>query len=107
VVVATERETLFEVTAGIRVRYRSSEPPPPYTYAITVEVEEGEEKWMTARLWDNADDVHEHHVHGYTRQEGKQEPVIRKWDSVNEAMAAANEEARGRAKEIVRQWRQS
>ncbi|HEX5984759.1 MAG TPA: hypothetical protein VFY69_11180 [Solirubrobacterales bacterium] len=105
--VATEREALFEITADIRVRYRRSEPPPPYTYAVTIEVDEGEGKWLTVRLWDNADDVHEHHVHEYTRQGEKQEPTIRKFDSVNEAMALANAEARENAKEIVRQWRRS
>jgi len=106
-VVATERESLFEVEAGIRIRYRRSEPPPPYTYAVTIEVEEGEEIWVTVRLWDNADDVHEHHVHEYSRQEGKQKPMIREFDSVNEAMAAANAEAREEAREIVREWRGS
>jgi uncharacterized membrane protein YkoI len=72
-----------------------------------VEVEQKEDVWTTVRLWDNADDVHEHHVHEYTRQEGKQKPMIRKFDSVNEAMAIANAEARGKAREIVRQWKQS
>jgi len=106
-VVATPREVADEVAPGIRVRYCRSEPPPPYTYAVTVEVEVGEDVWTTVRLWDNADDVHEHHVHQYTRQEGKQKPTVRKFASVNEAMAEANEEARKRAKEIVRQWRHS
>lgn len=105
--VATPREVTDEVAPGIRVRYRRSEPPRPYTYAVTVEVEVAEDIWTTVRLWDNADDVHEHHVHEYDRQEGKQEPTIRKFDSVNQAMAAANEEAREKAKEIVRQWRRS
>lgn len=106
--VATEREVLTKIDAGVRVRYRRSEPPPPYTYAITLEVYE-ESAWKTVRLWDNADDVHEHHVHEYTRQEGKQSPVIRQFDSVNEAMATANEEARNRdrARGLVREWRQS
>jgi hypothetical protein len=106
-VVATPREVADEVAPGIRVCYRRSEPPRPYTYAVTVEVEVGEDVWTTVRLWDNADDVHEHHVHQYTRREGKQKPTIRKFASVNEAMAVANEEARKRAKEIVRQWRHS
>jgi hypothetical protein len=56
------------------------------------------------RLWDNADDVHEHHVHEYTLQEGKQKPMIRSFESINEAMAAAIAEARGNAAEIVRDW---
>jgi hypothetical protein len=107
-VVATEREVVFRTDeAGTRVRWRRSEAPPPYTYAITVEVEEGDDVWTTVRLWDNADDVHEHHVHEYTRREGKQRPMIRTFDSVNEAMAVANAEARGNIAEIVRKWRLS
>jgi hypothetical protein len=105
-VVATEREVLDKLESDVRVRFRRSEPPPPYTYAITVEVEE-EGVWQTARLWDNADDVNEHHVHIYTRTDGKQDPVIREFNSINEAMAIADFEARKRTKEIVRQWRKS
>jgi hypothetical protein len=71
-----------------------------------VEVKE-EGVWHTVRLWDNADDVHEHHVHGYTRTEGKQQPIIREFHSINEAMAAADREARKETAEIVRQWRES
>ena len=59
------------------------------------------------RLWDNADDVKEHHVHQYNRRDGKQSPMILKFDSINEAMAMAKDEARRRAAEIVRQWRLS
>jgi hypothetical protein len=65
------------------------------------------EIWQTVRLWDNADDVHEHHVHEYTRIEGKQRPVIREFNSINEAMAMATFEARCRTEEIVRRWRKS
>jgi hypothetical protein len=104
-VVATDREVEFEDEAGIRVRWRRSEAPPPYTYAVTVEAKE-EGVWQTVRLWDNADDVQEHHVHEYTREEGKQKPMIRKFDSINEAMAVAITEARGDAAKIVRQWRE-
>jgi len=95
-----------ELRPGVRVRYRRSEAPPPYTYAVTLEIEE-DGIWQTVRLWDNSDDVHEHHVHRYTRQDGKQSPMILKFDSINEAMAVANDEARQRTEEIVRQWRQS
>ena len=103
---ATEREIVFKEAPSIRVRYRRSEPPPPYTYAITVEVKE-DGAWQTVRLWDNADDAHEHHVHEYTRQEGKQKPMIRSFNSINEAMATANAEARENAIAIVRKWRKS
>ena len=105
--VAIPREVLDEVALGIRVRYRRSEPPPPYTYAVTVEVQVAEERWTVVQLWDNADDVNEHHLHRYTQQEGKQSPEILEFKSINEAMAAAKKEARERGAEIVRQWRQS
>ena len=59
------------------------------------------------RLWDNADEVNEHHVHQYNRRDGKQSPMILEFDSINQAMAAAKDEARRRAAEIVRQWRLS
>jgi hypothetical protein len=81
-VVDTPREVLDELEPGVRVRYCRSEPPPPYTYAITVEVEE-RGVWQTVRLWDNADDVNEHHVHRYTQQEGKQSPEILRFKSIN------------------------
>jgi hypothetical protein len=106
-VVATPREVFDQVGPGVRVRYRRSEPPPPYTYAVTVEVEVAEESWIAVRLWDNADDVNEHHMHRYTQREGKQSPEILSFNSVNEAMAAAKKEAREEWAEIVRQWLQS
>jgi hypothetical protein len=105
-VVATPREVLDEIEPGTRVRYLRSEPPPPYTYAVTVEVKESG-VWQTVRLWDNADDVDEHHVHRYTRQKGKQSPEILEFESINEAMAAAKKAAQEGWAEIVRQWRQS
>lgn len=105
--VATPREVLDEVAPGVRVRYCRSEPPPPYTYAVTVEVRLAKESWAGVRLWDNADDVNEHHMHRYTGQEGKQSPKILEFESVNEAMAAAKKEAREGWMEIVRQGLQS
>jgi len=74
---------------------------------MTVEIEVAEEIWFAVRLWDNAHDVNEHHMHRYTQQEGKQSPEVLDFDSVNEAMAAAKEEAREGWAEIVRQWMQS
>lgn len=106
--VATEREVVYKTgEPSIRVRYRRSQAPPPYFYAVTVETEETEDVWTTVRLWDNADDANEHHVHEYTREEGKQSPVILEFASINEAMATATQEARQNAQEIVRNWRQS
>ena len=73
------RETLYDVPdmPAARVRFRRSEAPPPFSYAITLEVAEGEEL-RTVRLWDNAHASDEHHEHAYTRAGGKQDPTIRR-----------------------------
>lgn len=92
--------------SAARIRFRRSESPPPYSYAITLElIEEGE--WRTVRLWDNADGLDGHHEHEHTRRGGKQVPRILEFASENEAMAAAIAEAKQRVEEIVRQWRAS
>ncbi len=104
--VPTEREIFIDVGPGIRIRFRRSEPPPPISYAITLEsLDDGD--WMTVRLWDNADAIDEHHEHEHTRTGGKQAATILDFDSPNVAMAAAIKKAKGKALEIVRQWRES
>lgn len=57
------------------------------------------------QLWDNADDVDEHHEHAHTRRGGKQLPTILGFKSTNDAMAAAIRKAKDEATEIVRKWR--
>ena len=105
--VATELEVIFRTEKpGIRVRWRRSQAPPPYSYAVTVGVKQEKDIWGTVRLWDNADAVDEHHMHEY-RREAKQKPIILDFKAVNEAMAAAIAEARRNAVEIVRQWEES
>ena len=101
----TEREVFIDLEPGIRIRFRRSEAPPPVSYAITLEVLESAE-WTTVRLWDNADDVDEHHEHAYTREGGKQPPTILQSQSGNDAMAAAIRKAKTEAPEIVRRWRE-
>jgi len=101
--VQPEREAFIDVDPDIRIRFRRSQAPPPVSYAITLEcrVDGG---WTTVRLWDNADDVDEHHEHEYTRADGKQAPEIHHFDTANDAMAAAIRKAKSEAQEIVRQW---
>jgi hypothetical protein len=89
-----------------RIRFRRSEAPPPFSYAITLELLESE-GWQAVRLWDNADDLDEHHEHAYTRNGGKQPPTIHRFATINEAMASAIEDAKRNAAEIVRHWRAS
>ena len=104
--VPTGREIFIDVEPGIRIRFRRSEPPPPVSYAITLEsLEDGE--WTTVCLWDNADAVDEYHEHQHTRMGGKQAATILRFESPNEAMAAAIRKAKREAPEIVRQWRRS
>lgn len=103
---AAAREVFIDLEPGTRIRYRRSEPPPPVSYAITLEIDE-EGQWTTVRLWDNADDIDEHHEHEYTKDAGKQSPTLLEVDSVNDAMAAAIQKAKNEAAEIVRKWRLS
>lgn len=102
----TKRESFIDLEPGMRIRFRRSEAPPPVSYAITLEVLEGDE-WTTMRLWDNADDFDEHHEHVHTREGGKQPPTILDFKSTNDAMAAAIRKAKEQAREIVRTWRES
>lgn len=83
-----EREVFIDIEPAIRIRFRRSEAPPPVSYAITLECRV-DDRWTTVRLWDNADAIDEHHEHAYTRDGGKQGPKVHKFDSPNDAMAAA------------------
>jgi hypothetical protein len=103
--VGGEREVFIDLEPGRRIRFRRSEQPPPVSYAITLEILEGAE-WTTVRLWDNADEVDEHHEHTYKREGGKQPPAILEFKSSNDAMAAAIRKAKTEAAEIVRRWRE-
>ncbi len=102
---AGEREVFIDLELGLRIRFRRSEAPPPVSYAITLELRDDE--WTTVRLWDNADDVDEHHEHVHTRKGGKQLPRILDFESTNDAMAVAIRKAKDEAEEIVRKWRGS
>jgi hypothetical protein len=102
----TEREVFIDIEPGIRIRFRRSQAPPPVSYAITLECEV-EGAWMTVRLWDNADGIHEHHEHEYTRTDGKQKPSMLEFATANDAMSAAIRKAKREAEVIVRQWRTS
>lgn len=101
---AEYREVFIDVEEHVRIRYRRSEPPPPFRYAITLEVLEQNE-WTTVRLWDNADAADEHHEHEHSRAEGKHPATILSVDSENTAMAAAIKKARTEWPAIVRRWR--
>src|SRR3954471_7463108 len=100
------REFFIDLNPVLRIRVRRSQPPPPIDYAITLEfLDLG--RWSTIRLWDNADGIDLHHEHTYTRNGGKQPPIIHNFATPNDAMAAAIEQAKLLADAIVGQWRSS
>jgi hypothetical protein len=41
-------------------------------------------RWIAIRLWDNAHSVDEHHEHEYTSSQGKRDPMVRNFNSVNQ-----------------------
>lgn len=88
---------------GVRIRYSRSERR-PINYAIGLEAQlEGH--WTTIRLWDNAHNVDQHHEHEYTSSQGKREPSVHPYTTVNQAMAAAMTRAAEDWLAILELWR--
>lgn len=98
------RRVFRDLAEGVRVRFLRSERP-PIEYAITLEIRL-DTGWTTVRLWDNADDLEEHHEHPYTESGGKQPPIVRTLASTNEAMAAAIRTATLDWEAIVERWKE-
>jgi hypothetical protein len=97
------REVFIAINPTVRVRYGRSEQP-PLRYAIVLETLVGEE-WTAIRLWDNAHFPDEHHEHEYTRSGGKQDPIVRTFTSINEAMADATRRASEGWPQMIERWR--
>jgi hypothetical protein len=97
------REVFIDLDLDIRIRYSRSERP-PIRYAIVLETRiEGQ--WAAIRLWDNAHGIGEHHEHAYTSSEGKRDPIVHSFHSVNEAMAVAIARAVEDWPTILERWR--
>jgi hypothetical protein len=97
------REVFIDLEVGIRIRYSRSERP-PIRYAIVLEtwIDGG---WTAIRLWDNAHSVGEHHEHAYTSSDGKRDPIVHPFHSVNQAIAAAIARAAEDWPAILDSWR--
>jgi hypothetical protein len=87
----------------VRIRYSRTERP-PIRYAIVLEMGIDRE-WTAIRLWDNAHGVDEHHEHEYTFSQGKRDPTVHHFKSVNQAMAAAMTLAAEHWPTILENWR--
>ena len=61
--------------------------------------------WTAIRLWDNAHSVVEHHEHEYTSSQGKRDPTVQSFITVNQAMAAAMKRAIEDWPTILENWR--
>jgi hypothetical protein len=101
----TWREWFRDLDPDVRIRFRRTDRL-PIEYAVTLEVLTGS-TWTVVRLWDNAHGLDLHHEHAYTRTEGKVPPTVRRYPSVNEAMATAIRTAAVQWQSIVRQWREA
>jgi hypothetical protein len=97
------RTIFIELAHDVRIRYCRTDQPPPVEYAITLELLRPD-GWVTVRLWDNAHAPEEHHEHGYTRSGAKKAPMLLRFDSVNEAMAAAIEAAESNWRRFAAEW---
>ena len=81
------REVFIDLDPDVRIRYGRSERP-PISYAIVLETRV-DGHWTAIRLWDNAHSIDEHHEHEYTSSQGKRDPIVQPFTTVNQAMAAA------------------
>ncbi|ERR1022692_1457830 len=86
---------------GVIVRYsRSGRPIARYAVVLLVLVDE---VWHEARLFDNH--LGNHHMHRYTRSEGKQAPETFHPGPTNAAIAAAIGHLKAHSEAIVESWR--
>ncbi len=97
------REVFIDINPVVRIRYGRSELI-PIRYAIVLETHV-DGAWTAIRLWDNAHYAEEHHEHEYTRGSGKHDPVVRRFMSINEAMADAMKRAAQDWPAILESWR--
>lgn len=97
------REIFIDLAPDVRIRYGRIERP-PISYAIVLETQlDGH--WTAIRLWDNAHSIDDHHEHEYTSSQGKSDPTVQPFTTVNQAMAAAMRRATEDWPTILEDWR--
>ncbi|HEY3866682.1 MAG TPA: hypothetical protein VGL54_11440 [Solirubrobacteraceae bacterium] len=96
-----EQEVDFKIADGVIVRFsRSGRPIARYAVVLLVWVDD---VWQEVRLFDNHLD--DHHMHRYTRLEGKQPPETFHPGPTNAAIAAAIAHLKTNAEAIIASWR--
>jgi hypothetical protein len=96
-----EQTVDFDIADGVIVRYsRSGRPIARYAVVLLVLVDD---VWEEVRLFDNHLD--DHHVHRYTRLEGKQPSETFHPGPVNAAIAAAIAHLKANSEAIIESWR--
>jgi hypothetical protein len=97
-----EKSFFIPQEPGVRIRYQSDRGRQPH-YAVLLEAElDGQ--WTTVRCWDNADSVDEHHMHRYSKVEGKQPATRFSHGTCNDARKEAIEAAKANYEAVIESW---
>lgn len=98
---AYERTVESGLADRVLVRLNQSGRPIERYSVVLLAFVEG--AWQTVRVYDNH--LGTHHMHSYTRREGKQSPQGFHSGPTNEAIPAAIEHLKAHWKAIIAQWR--
>jgi hypothetical protein len=96
-----EQTVEFDLADGVIIRFSRSGRPIE-RYAVVLLILAGG-RWHEVRLFDNH--LGDHHVHRYTRSQGKQPPEAFHPGPVNEAIPAAIEHLKNHWEAIIESWR--
>lgn len=95
-----ERTLEIELTDGVKVQFnQSGRPIERYSVVLLVLVEN---QWQTVRLYDNH--LGTHHMHRYTRSQGRQDSVAFSPGPTNTVIAAAIAHLKAHWEAIVESW---
>ena len=95
-----ERSFELAVAENVMVRVSQSGRPIERYSVVLLTLVDGE--WHTARVYDNH--LGSHHLHRYTRSEGKQEPEEFHPGPTNQAIPAAIAHLKAHWKAIIQSW---
>lgn len=100
-VVAYERTIDIDLVEGILIRFSQSGRPIERYSVVLLVFEDGD--WQTIRVYDNH--LGTHHMHRYTRKDGKQPESAFHEGSTTEAIPAAIDHLKTHWEAIIESWR--
>jgi hypothetical protein len=98
--VTEERTIDLQLVAGVAVRVSHAGRPIERYSVVLLAWEDG--AWQTIRVFDNHQGTH--HMHRYTRSQGKQAPALFHSGTTNEAIAAAIAHLKDHWEAIIQVW---